>query len=107
MLYSNITDSVSIPEHCEIPDKIKGTPLGDVEYGYKPIIDAGCNHHFAYPNLEIEFAIECTAKESQPISCGVVGYLKISPNIISKLNKITFVRAENCIELFISLLIAF
>jgi len=47
MLYSNITDSISILVHCEIPDKIKGTALGDVEYGYEPIIDAGCNHHFA------------------------------------------------------------
>lgn len=98
MLYGRIDNSIFIPEDCEIPDKRKGTALGEIAYGYEPTIDAGCNHHFAYPKVEIEFAIVCTLKESQPISCGTAGYIKIRFKITSNPKNITLVRSENCID---------
>lgn len=92
-----MVNSISMLVPREMPDKRKGTALGEVEKGYEPVIDVGCNHHFAYPKSEIEFAITCTEKESKPISCGVVGNLKIRFNITSNPIKMIFVLSENCI----------
>lgn len=60
------------PDNCEIPDNKKGTALL-IEYGYEPMTDNGCNHHFAKPNSDSEFATECTTNESHPISWGTTG----------------------------------
>lgn len=62
-------------------------------------MDAGCIHHFAQPNSDTEFAMQCMANESQPISCGVSGYRKIIFNTINNSTNMNTVCFENFMTL--------